>query len=664
MWRKFRFFIALSLIGAMTMGPVACSDNDSPSSSPSPPELDLPITPGGLFASLLQGIVSGIGSWSAQKGIGWLLSLAGVGENSITEEMKKQMEEMNKKLNEIINQLQVIEGELLDILKAIQMAQDAIINNNENLQIADDLNTITNQYANMAYFTVDVMGTKEGKAQAQQMADEILSGSGYDIDQKLYNIYAGIMGIDPGVNEGAMSAWTTTLIDKVGTQDLLNLFLSLEYYFGSLISTQSKGLNLMVEALHHRDDPITASSILPQNFPGTAKEYLEQKFTPWMEAEAEEFLRCVDRLVVAGLDLRTDATKPVTMVSDEVKTIYFRADFLAAQVSSRQPFGLVTRIIGEPDSVQAYVKDKVLVTANSEAMAIVPVGVKDHEEDVRLTAVEHWMNWPDGWTEAYMQWNWGKLGVDWNNYEGFITFNSSTDVAVVKYSLSSASSGKYDVTVHAPKETPEFSGATVALIDEDGQKVDHAVEGTHLYGSAVIPIRHRPTWAKGRTYVDHDKRIDPTHEYSVTDTPPWAYTKARLVENIHSYNSHASFNIEAWIYLPILNGNTAQNQQRVTCVAKIHGKQEGGLDKGKDYFDFIDLSWDGNSGSTGGEGYWDTSQGDHYLNWGPHCYANYAGNSGDPAYLSLWVRIANEVKGKEGQYLEVTGWVDHSYLFF
>ena len=315
-WGKIRWIIVLTLVGAMTTGLMACSDDNNPSSQPppQPPEIDLPLTPGGLFATLLQGVVSGIGSWSSQKGIGWLLSLAGVDQDKITEEMRKQMAEMNEKLNEIINQLKVIEGELLNILKAIQMARDAIINNNENLQIADDLNIITNQYDNMKYFTVDVMGTTKGKAQAQEMADEILSGTGYDIDQRLYNIYAGIMGKDPGVNEGAMSAWTTTLIDKVGSEDLLSLYLSLEYYFGSLISTQSKGLSLMIEALHYRDDPVTVSEVLPQDFPGTAKEYLEQKFTPWMEAEAEEFLRCVDLLVVAGLDLRTDATEQVKMI--------------------------------------------------------------------------------------------------------------------------------------------------------------------------------------------------------------------------------------------------------------------------------------------------------------------------------------------------------------
>jgi hypothetical protein len=542
--KRYRFFISIVLIGAMLFGAMACSDNDGSGTSPQPdPTLDLPITPAGLFVSLIQGIVSGIGSWSAEKALGWLLSLAGVDKNNITQEMENQMAAMNKKLNEIISELQVIEGELIDILKAIKMSTDAIINNNEALHIADDLDVITNQYANLKYFTKDVMGTKEGKAQAQQMADDILSASGYDIDQKLYNIYAGVMGIDPGINEGALSAWTTTLIDKVGTESLLQLYLSLEYYFGSLMSTQSKGLSLMVEALHHRDDPVTSDEMTPNDYPGTAKEYLDDKFTPWMQAEAEEFLRCVDRLVVAGLDLRTDASTQVQMISDDVKNIYFRADYLAAQVSSRQPFGLTVRLVGEPDSIQAYIKDKVLVTANSESMSIVPVGVKDHEKDVRLTQVENWMHWPEGWTQAYMQWNWGRCEINNGHHEGFIAFNAATDVAVVKYTLSSATAGDYDVTVHAPKETPEFKGAKVALYDKDGQKVDHAVELSHLYGNAVIPIRHRPTWASGRTYMDHDKRIDPTYEYHVPGSPlPWAYTKARLLEdNDHWYRIPRQF---------------------------------------------------------------------------------------------------------------------------
>jgi hypothetical protein len=663
-WRKARFVVALCVIVAMTACLMACSDDHS-SSPPQPPEAALPITPGGLFASLLQGIVSGIGTWSAEEGLGWLLSLAGVDQDKITEAMKQQMQEMNAKLDEIINQLQIIEDELLDILKAIQMAQDAIINNNENLHIADDLNVITNQYANLQYFTVDVMGTPEGKAQAQQMATDILSASAYDIDQKLYNIYAGVMGTDPGIAEGAMSAWTTTLIDKVGTEDLLNLYLSLEYYFGSLISTQSKGLSLMVEALHHRDNPISADTVLPGDYPGTAKEYLEQKFTPWMEDETEEFLRCVDRLVVAGLDLRTDATSQVAMLSDDVQQIYFRADFLAAQVSSRHPFGLVIRVTGEPDSVQAYIKDKVQVLANHEPMQVVPVGVAPKEEDVRLTAVEHWMYWPAGYTQAYMQWNWGQCEFNSARHEGFISFNSATDVAVVKFSLPGAMSGNYDVVLDAPRETPGAKGVQVALYDKDGQKVDQAVMNTHLYGNSVIPVRHGPTWSIGDSMVVYqDHRIDPTYDYSLTDHPPWARVKARLVENVHWYNSHAGFDMQAWLALPILNGMSSQKQQRVTCNARIRGQQGGGLDKGKDYLDYVDLKWDGNVGEIGGEGYWDSTSGDHTLNWAPHCYANYTGSTGDPAYLILEARIANNVRGSEDDYLQVKAWVDHSYLFF
>lgn len=664
--RKCRWVAVMVLIGAIMFGMMACSDDNNATSQNLPPEADLPITPGGLFVSLIEGITSGIGSWSTEQALGWLLSLAGVDQDKITDEMKQQMQEMNEKLNEIISQLQIIEGELLDILKAIQMAEDAIINNNENLNIADDLNTITNQYANMTYFTVDVMGTAEGKAQAGQMADDILSGSGYDIDQRLYNIYAGIMGIDPGVNEGAMSAWTTTLIDKVGNEDLLNLYLSLEYYFGSLISTQSKGLSLMVEALHHRDDPITAGGVYPNDYPGTAKQYLEEKFTPWMEDETEEFLRCVDRLVVAGLDLRTDATTPVTMVSDDIRQIYFRADFLAAQVSSRHSFGLEARVIGEPDSIQAYVKNNVLVAANGNSMTIVPVGVKGHEEDVRLTGVEHWMYWPDGYTLEYMQWNWGQYELSSIKYEGFISFNSATNVAMVKFSLPEAQLGNYDVMLYATHETP-FRDGQVALYDKDGQKVDQAVMNAHLYGSAVVTIRHGPTWAMGGTdNMDQDKRIDPTLEYSVTETP-WAYTKARLLEsNDHFYDSHATFSFFAWVSLPVLNGMESHQQQRVTCDAQIHGRQEGGLDKGDNYDDHVLLKWDGDVGETGGECFWDSAEGDHTLNCGPNGYVNYTGESisGEPASVYLEVGISNSVKGSEGQYLEVQAWVDHSYLFF
>ncbi len=661
-WKKFRYLIALGVILAVVAGLFACTDDDAHISQPQ--EEVLPLTPGTMFSAMLRGISSGIGNWGAKEALGWLLSLTGVDKDKATEEMKNQLDKMNKKLDYIIDELRNIEAELGNILKAIQMVEDDIINNNENLKIADDINVIENQYGNLQYYTVDVMGTAEGKARALELADDILAAGGYDIDQKLYNIHAGIMGTDPGIAEGAMSAWTTTLIDKVGTEDLLNLYLSLEYYFGSLISTQSKGLTLMVEALHHRDNPVTAASgRLAQGFPGTAEQYLEEKFTPWMEDEVEEFLRCVDRLVVAGLDLRTNATAPVEMIPGDVRQIYFRADFLAAQVSSRHSFGLAVRLIGEPDSIQAYVKDNVPVLAEGVSMEIVPVGLPGQRKDVRLTAVEHWMHWPDGYTEAYMQWNWGACDDNNNKHEGFIVFNGATDVAVAKFSLPDAAFGQYEVTVEAPRETPSKLD-TVILFDDGGKPLRHATMDAHLYGSAVIPIRHKPSWAWGRSFRDMDRRIDPTYDYSVKDTPPWARAKARLVENIHWYNSHASFNIESGIYLPVLNGMKSGKKQRVTCRAKIHARQEGGLDKGSNAIDFAELWWSGNAGDTGGEGFWDSTSGNHTLHWSPHGNVNYTGDTGNPAYAVLWIRIANHVRGSEGQYLEVKAWADEAYLFF
>ena len=662
-WKKIRHLIVLGVILAVVAGLFACADDDVHISQPQ--EEVLPVTPSTMFAAMLRGISSGIGKWGAQEALGWLLSLTGVDKDKATEEMKNQLDKMNKKLDYIIDELRNIESELADILKAIQMVEDDIINNNENLKIADDIDVIENQYGNLQYFTVDVMGTAEGKARALELADDILAAGGYDIDQKLYNIYAGIMGKDPGITEGAMSAWTTTLIDKVGTEDLLNLYLSLEYYFGSLISTQSKGLTLMVEALHHRDNPVTAASgRFTQGFPGTAEQYLDEKFAPWMEDEVEEFLRCVDRLVVAGLDLRTNATAPVKMISTDVRQIYFRADFLAAQVSSRHSFGLAVRLIGEPDSLQAYVKDKVPVLAEGASMEIVPVGLPGRRKDVRLTAVEHWMHWPEGYTEAYMQWNWGACDDNNNKHEGFIVFNGATEVAVAKFSLPGAAYGRYEVTVEAPRETPAWPFCDVLLYDDSGKPLDHATMDGHLYGSAVIPIRHKPSWAWGSGYLDFDSRIDPTNDYSVKDRPPWARAKARLVKDIHWYNSHASFNIESSIYLPILNGMKSGKKQRVTCRAKIHARQEGGIDKGSNAIDLAGLMWGRNAVDTGGEGYWDSTSGDHTLHWTPHCYVNYTGDTGNPACLILWIRIANKVRGSEGQYLEDKAWADEAYLFF
>lgn len=651
--------LMVSFLFSITAGPMGCGGRGGGGEGPLVEGAE-PAISGGPYARIAGFIGAGIANWAIGEGMGWLLSLTGVDKDKQTPQMLSRMDMMNTELNYIIGQLAVIEQQLQEILKAIQVAENAIINNNDNLNIANDLKVIDNQYDNLKYFTKEIMGTAQGKASAQTMVNEILTGSD-NIDQKLFNVYAGVMGTTPGLNEGAMSAWTTTLIDKVGTQNLLSLYKSLEYYFGALLNTQAKGLTLMVEALHQRDNPVAAAVVQPRYFPGTAQQYLDGKFTPWMQDEVEEFLRCVDRLVVASLDLRTDTVQQVQLMTDDVKEIYRRADFLAAQVSSRHSFGLNVRIIGEPDSVQAYIQANITSVADL-IMKVVPVGLKPNQKNVRLTPVEVWNNWPGGYTRAYMQWNWKEGNMQRGSYKGWYAFNSATEVAVAKLNMG-VMTGHYDVWVKAPNETLSAS-VTSAWYDENMQTPTDSSQTKNVYGHAVIPIRHRPNWNWnwGWTYQKADPRVrtDAGAGHSANNINPYAGVLAQmLTDNTSWLYTSAQADVKAGLVLPVVNEMSSKQLQRVTCVLEVLCSKDGAIAAG--VLDYVWAGWSGDGAQNPGANfYWSAIAGDFNIQGVPNSNVVYNGQS----ELDIYVQISDKLVGYYLSFKRIAFEVNHAYLFF
>ena len=128
---------------------------------------------------------------------------------------------------------------------------------------------------------------------------------------------------------------------------------------------------------------------------------------PMLTDEVQEFLRCAERLVLAECDLRTDASGiSKAFLPKDAETIFSQADFLAAQIApSRYTFGLVVRLIGEPDTINA-ISEQYQIQANNQAMQA--VSLLD-ATDVRLVPVELWNHWPDEAKPKYLQLELGHL---------------------------------------------------------------------------------------------------------------------------------------------------------------------------------------------------------------------------------------------------------------
>ncbi len=545
---------------------------------------------------VLQGILNGIGSYTGNKAMGWILSIVGTGGDS-SQELQNAINDMQNKLNTILADLTAIENQLNEIAKEIDVDMKQIESNQQSLAMKQAEDRINNEYLNLQAMDASLIGTDTGRQRAADMADDIISTSRTNIDLCVYEIYSGVMGYTAGLQGGALNAMTDAIIaadtDWKDGNTLLR-YQTLETYFKQLVQMQLKGAAMMVDALHHRDDPWPSSQgvqrgIKPTDYPGTAAQWMNEKFLPMLADEVEEFLRCADRIILADCDLRTDITTTsptVDMLPKDAETAWARADFMAAQLSpKRHPFGLVIRLVGEPDEVQgiadaSYYYPEANAYTGSHSMSLVQLGV--FPDKVRLNPVEKWNEWPSGYDQEYIQWNWGSHswsdGHRAGTVAGHIVFNAASSIAVTKWAYPDQVSDSVWITTKFPNEAATIGnhdnpGIQMRHYDEDMNVVDNWTSDNHWWGHGTLVIRHRPEpWYQYRQYASqtgsgrdavYDMTCDAYLGYAQNGPTPNVWCRVMSELNKHYWGVDLAFHIESGIAVPIINGMSTQRKMTV-----------------------------------------------------------------------------------------------------
>jgi hypothetical protein len=126
---------------------------------------------------------------------------------------------------------------------------------------------------------------------------------------------------------------------------LLQSYYTLEMYFSYLLATQMKGAFIEANLRDYWDTE--------DGTEGSAAAYIQDKIIPMVEQEADYFLLAVEKLVISSADVRSPMASDYSMFPREaVQQVFERADFLAHQLSSRHPGGLVIRVIGDRQLVE------------------------------------------------------------------------------------------------------------------------------------------------------------------------------------------------------------------------------------------------------------------------------------------------------------------------
>ena len=474
--------IVANLVGSQTAGFPLKAENSAPEIASKAAEL------------IIEGVGEGLGSFATEKALGWILGKFGIEDptESALNEITNQLTQMNATLTNIESEIGTLTTEVSQLLALVQLEWDDLISKYDSLNMSEPENIIQNQYNNMLTTFSPSSGqlcTPAGNAAALKVAQQILgdySGVNYDIDQQVYNMYANIVGNVPGSN-GALYDLTSELVDRVKAgDDLFNAYVALETYFGQLAGIQAQGLELMIEALHMTQTPIGSGGLT--TFAGTDTDYYN-KFYGQMNQEVEIFLECVDRLVVADIDVRSEIAQKFAYLAPETAQVYNRADYVARRLSTVQPAGVIVRLIGDPNSVSDWVTNHKLTIAGQNPVTVAVNGNNINKYAAVLPAatpagVNYYLTWTANGT-AY-------------------TFQKETQVSIVKLQSPAATPAAYVVKTPTGSQT-----LNVAWYNENFQQVGSgAGDNLVAYANGVCYVRTLPAWRSGSATESKDKKKD------------------------------------------------------------------------------------------------------------------------------------------------------------
>jgi hypothetical protein len=576
-YRRTRCLLVWVVITALLLALVGCSD----SSSSSQRKPDFGDSAGASVASaILKALATGAVSYVGGKSMGWIFSLLKSGDSDTAAFTK-----MEAQLTDIIDDLELISKQLSKLLQELNFDTQELVNLMTQLSVIDDVNIIENDYNNINGIPASEVGTAQGQTDAETYATAILGQD--NIDQHQDNLYVGIVGSQSLGTEGILSTYTGKMLaaqtDPFDGKEMTR-YQSLETMFKNLLDTQLKAAALMCEALHWQQDPWVGSSTsatannarVPTVYSGTAAEWME-KFQGQLNDEVQEFLRCTDRIVIYEADLRTDlSTNSPTVASflpTDAVTIYGRADFLAAQISTVHNFGLNVRLIGEPDEIQDLVKnyhvqDGFPYGAKNNMTQVALTSLGDPGNGVNLSQVAVYWNWPTDATPAYAQWNWAASPYPMNP-AGHIQFDSATHVAVAKYEdqdpfLMPNTVVKTDYPHEGASYNSGDDNLIVGWYDDDMQPVTAGTAGAHEFGEVILAIRHRPeAWYQNEAWsqVELSGFYDLTTDYG-TSPELWCRAAGQLTKNTLTVDNY--FWVKSGIGVPIINGSNSQQTFSVT----------------------------------------------------------------------------------------------------
>ena len=378
--------------------------------------------------------------------LGLILSILGWGDDG-NDQDHKLLEEMDGKLDEIINILQAISEELAHLETVLNIMEEEILAN---------VNDPTSAITQIRTFQDELQAMNKDKKPGGVSTDKILDFAekvedNFQIENDVNAIHDAILP-PTVVKSPVLNNLTDLCINRISQgQSLSDAYQMLELYFSQLIYNQLKGVNIVVEAKLAREKSGYYD-------PGTAKHYMNNYITKILSPQVDNFQQNVWRMILSQVDLINAAT----FLPSQAGNILARADFFVAQIRGESA-GLRGYLISTTD---------LLDDAPQLAAAI-------HEQAGASPLETSWidpehakMNTASG--RAYDHWQGNRV-------------SRVSDYYVISYDFGDQKPGHYDIYQKDASGTYQLkTSSVVEKYDHDFQKDD---QGEVSFGSFLFSRR-------------------------------------------------------------------------------------------------------------------------------------------------------------------------------
>ncbi len=404
---------------------------------------------GNLLKSILKGLSNAAGKKLSGEVLGYILSLLGWGDDGNSED-HRLLEDMESKLEDILNILVDVINELARLEKILAIQEEEILANvNDPTAAITQIGTFQAELQNLN------KDMKPGSISKQRILDFAKNvEDNYQIENDVNTIHDAILP-PTIVKSPVLDNLTDLCINRVSQgQDMMDAYRMLELYFSQLLYNQLRGVNLVVEAKLAREKD-------GYYVEGAAKHYMDNYQKNILVPQVENFQNNVWRLILTDVDLINAST----FLPSQARQILARADFFVAQVLGESA-GLRGYIISTTNLLDDAPSLLAALHNDSEADSSIPSRIEPIEP------VSFKINTVSG--KPYDHWKGNRV-------------SRVSDYYVISYNFGVQDPGQYDIYLKDASGTLHLASSSV--VEKYNQDYEKDAQGDVNYGSFLISNR-------------------------------------------------------------------------------------------------------------------------------------------------------------------------------